>query len=58
MEEDILNYLQTVMFRGTPCMRSLIWDASTWEMVHLKKKFQLGKLWIWEVAAGKYISQR
>ena len=22
MEEDILNYLSTVMFRGTPCMSS------------------------------------
>ena len=24
MEEDILNYLPTVMFRGTPCILSLI----------------------------------
>ena len=23
MEEDILNYLPTVMFRGTPCTRKL-----------------------------------
>ena len=25
MEDDILNYLSTVMFRGTPCI-NLPWD--------------------------------
>ena len=27
MEEDILNYLPTVMFRGTPCIQNKIKDG-------------------------------
>ena len=33
MEEDILNYLPTVMFRGTPCIIRSIFNASS-EKVH------------------------
>ena len=45
MEEDILNYLPTVMFRGTPC-------STPHTTTNKKKSFLLIKRWFKGVPCG------
>ena len=36
MEDDIQNYLSTVMFRGTPCMKRLYWLSTKLAVSYLE----------------------
>ena len=45
MEEDILNYLPTVMFRGTPCMspNKLAFLMLTYALYQNNRRYEVSK---------------